>query len=257
MDDKGLENVQKSFSQQARNFETKTMYFSKQDYLDFIVKSIELKGTEEVLEAAAGTCVCGRTIAPHVAKVTCLDMTPAMMDVGRKAAKEKGLTNISFVPGFVEKMPFPDNTFDVVITRLSFHHFSEMEKPFSEMYRVLKKGGKLVIIDMEAASEELRDIEDRIEILRDFSHVRNRSKKEFEELFAKYHVEIIRRGSTLFPVGLTPWMNLTDTPEEKRKEIVSLMEEELAGGKKTGFAPYRENGEIRFPQRWLFFMGIK
>lgn len=190
MSSKIIESVQKSFSQQAANFETKRMSFSKQEYLDYIVKSISLTGNENVLEAAAGTCVCGRAIAPHAGKVTCLDMTPAMMAVGEKAAKEKGLENISFVQGFVEKMPFDDETFDLVITRLSFHHFSEMEKPFSEMARVLKKGGRLVIIDMEAAKEELRNIEDHIEILRDFSHVKNRSKKEFMELFEKYNIEI-------------------------------------------------------------------
>lgn len=48
---------------------------------------------------------------------------------------------------------------------------------------MLKKGGKLAVIDMEAAPEELRDTEDKIETLRDFSHVRNRSLKKFEDLF--------------------------------------------------------------------------
>ena len=257
MSSKIIESVQKSFSQQAANFETKRMSFSKQEYLDYIVKSIGLTGNENVLEAAAGTCVCGRAIAPHAGKVTCLDMTPAMMAVGEKAAKEKGLENISFVQGFVEKMPFDDETFDLVITRLSFHHFSEMEKPFSEMARVLKKGGRLVIIDMEAAKEELRNIEDHIEILRDFSHVKNRSKKEFMELFEKYNIELKKNESTPIPVGLTPWTELTHPAPEVQKEITGLMKAELAGGEKTGFGPFLKDGEIYFKQCWLFLLGIK
>ena len=71
-------------------------------------------------------------------------------------------------------------------TRLSFHHFLKMEQPFAEMSRVLKPGGKLVIIDMEAAGERLREIEDRIETMRDCSHVKNRSRSEFLELFQEY-----------------------------------------------------------------------
>ena len=60
-----------------------------------------------------------------------------------------------------------DETFDLVITRLSLHHFVEPEKPFREMQRVLKKGGKLVIWDMVATTEELRETNDAIETMRD------------------------------------------------------------------------------------------
>ena len=54
-----------------------------------------------------------------------------------------------------------------MITRLSLHHFVEPEKPFREMQRVLKKGGKLVIWDMVATTEELRETNDAIETMRD------------------------------------------------------------------------------------------
>ena len=53
------------------------------------------------------------------------------------------------------------------------------------MARVLKTGGKLVVIDMEAAEEALRNTENEIETLRDPSHVRKLSKEEFTEMFRK------------------------------------------------------------------------
>ncbi|WP_025640280.1 class I SAM-dependent methyltransferase [Schnuerera ultunensis] len=90
---------------------------------------------------------------------------------------------MEFVNGFVEEIPFPDGHFDIVLTRLAFHHFIRIERSFSEMGRVLKPGGKLVIIDMEATAEGLREIEDRIEIMGDPSHVKNLSKQEFVQLF--------------------------------------------------------------------------
>ncbi|MFR4483233.1 class I SAM-dependent methyltransferase [Sellimonas intestinalis] len=53
------------------------------------------------------------------------------------------------------------------MSRLAFHHFPNPKRCFSEMARVLKTGGKLVVIDMEAAEEALRNTENEIETLRD------------------------------------------------------------------------------------------
>ena len=59
------------------------------------------------------------------------------------------------------------------------------------MARVLKTGGKLVVIDMEAAEEALRNTENEIETLRDPSHVRKLSKEEFTEMFRKNCLSIM------------------------------------------------------------------
>ncbi|MDR1346304.1 MAG: class I SAM-dependent methyltransferase, partial [Bacteroidales bacterium] len=141
MNPKNLTNIQKSFTAQAQNFESKKLNFSKQEYLDYTIQSMDLTPNDYVLEAAAGTCICGRSVAPFVKYVTCLDATPAMLAVGKEEAAKSGITNIHFINGYIEKMPFENQCFDVVLTRLSFHHFTEMEKPFSEMSRVLKGGG--------------------------------------------------------------------------------------------------------------------
>ena len=201
-----MKKINSSFTDQAKSFENANMNFSKKEYLDYTMKAIGAARTDLVLEPAAGTCVCGRTLAPMVQKVTCLDATPAMLDV------------------LIEDLPFPDASFDIVMTRLSFHHFQEMEKPFSEMNRVLKPGGKLVIIDMEAAEESVRETEDGIERLRDCSHVRNRSRQEFVSLYNAAAYKIWKEESTKIPVRLSAWMELTKTPEAVQKDIVQMMD---------------------------------
>ena len=55
------------------------------------------------------------------------------------------------------------------------------ERVFSEMKRMLKLGGKLVLIDMEATKEEFRDTENEIEKMRDYSHVKNLSKEDYQQ----------------------------------------------------------------------------
>ena len=90
-----------------------------------------------------------------------------MLAFGKSKAEKQGLCNISFVQGDAEQLSFLDNSFDIVISRLAFHHFSKPKRCFSEMARVLKPGGKFAVINMEAAQEYLRDTEDKLETLRD------------------------------------------------------------------------------------------
>ena len=149
--------IRQAFTRQAAGFESERMSFSKADYLSYMVNRIAPVKTDTVLEVAAGTCACGRAIAPYVAGVVCLDMTPAMLAVGRAEAEKAGFDNMTFVLGDAAELPFPDGSFDVVLSRLVFHHFPDAERPFAEMVRVLRPDGRLVLIDMEAAETPLRE----------------------------------------------------------------------------------------------------
>ena len=248
------DTVKNSFKKQAEKFAA--YHMSKTEYTDYLVNRIGAKGTEHALEVAAGTCICGRALAPFVKNITCIDLTEEMLAQGKKFAEESQVKNIYFQTGNAEELPYDSETFDLVVTRLSFHHFDNPEKPFNEMKRVLKKGGKLVVWDMEATEESLREINDKIENMRDPSHTRILSREEFEEMFKKDFV-LQCEETTLVPVNLTSWMKLTDTPEGVQKEITNLMKAELAGGSKTGFPPYNKESQIMFDHRWLLLIGEK
>ena len=257
MEPKNLADVQKSFTMQAQNFESKYMNFSKQEYLDYTVQCMNLSQNDCVLDAAAGTCVCGRSIAPYVKSVVCLDATPAMLDVGKEEAAKSRLKNMEFINGIVEEIPFDEQHFDIAFTRHSFHHFQDVEKAFSEMNRVLKIGGQFVIIDNDAAEEALRETREKIEIMRDPSHVKNLNRDEFLALYEKYGYIIAKQEVTVMPVSLSAWLALTNTPDDIGKEIENLVKAELQGGNQTGFRPYIHNGEIFFEQRWVLYIGKK
>lgn len=249
--------IQKSFTEQAKNFETKSMNFTKQEYLEHIVSCVNPQKSNTVLEVAAGTCICGRSLAPFVKNVACLDMTTAMLAVGKAEAEKQRLCNIDFVQGDAEQLPFSDNSFDIVISRLAFHHFSNPKRCFSEMTRVVKTGGKLVVIDMEATEEPLRNTEDEIETLRDPSHMRNLSKDEFTEMFRERHLTMTTMYCTELPVSLSAWLALTNTPAEISADILKRLEGDINGGRLTGFRPYRKNGGIYFNHHWLIMIGVK
>lgn len=252
-----IDKIINSFTVQADGFESKSMNFSKKDFLEFTMRSIELNNKSEVLEVAAGTCATGRELAPYVGSVTCVDITPAMLEIGKEEAKKLNISNMHFEIGNAENLPYPDESFDVVISRLAFHHFTDIKIPFSEMHRVLKPKGQLVIIDMEAAEVEVRDMEDKLEILRDPSHVKNIGRQEFMVLYRSHGYKQIKNNSTKISVSLKAWLDLTKTPEDKRNLITEYLNSDLEGGLKTGFNPYLIGDEIHFEQRWLMFIGIK
>lgn len=252
-----IETIRQSFTVQAEEFENSSMNFTKEEYLDYTVSAIDISPNASVLEVAAGTCACGRALAAYAKNVTCLDVTPAMLEVGKQQAEKKKLNNMVFVQGTAEELPFLDKSFDIVISRLAFHHFKNIQKPFEEMRRVLRTGGKLVLIDMEAAKESLRDREDEIETWRDPSHIRNLSRNEIRNLFTKSGLEISKCESTKIPVSLTAWMELTKTPASVRDKIVDCMVKDIEEGLETGFSPCWKESEIFFLQRWLLTIGIK
>lgn len=257
MKPKNLETINRSFQIQAANFERKTLNFIKEDYLNYTTLSVAPKQQDTFLEVAAGTCVCGRSFAPLVQTVVCLDATPAMLQKGKQEAEESQLQNMVFITGLAEELPFLDNSFDIVFSRLAFHHFVDVQTVFREMARVLKLGGKLVLIDMEAAEDDLRAVEDEIETLRDPSHVRNLSKQEMLDLFADSGLTVIKCETTEIQQKLVNWLDLTKTPEHIRLEIIGRMQFEINGQSKTGFCPYLRGDDIYFNQKWVLFLGEK
>ena len=107
-----------------------------------------------VLEVGCGPGTFAERIV--ACEVTCLDPIPAMLDVARTrvnaARAERQEIAATFVAGTAEKIPLPDNSFDVVCCIFSFRDFQDKRKGLEEILRVLKPGGKLVICDAGKAN---------------------------------------------------------------------------------------------------------
>lgn len=252
-----ISEIRKSFEAQAEAFDSQCRHLSDKDYLDYIVLKTEPSSNDSVLEVAAGTCICGRAFAPYVKNIICLDATPAMLDIGKSECRKSNIQNIDFTVGLADDLPFKDNSFDIVISRLAFHHFTDPEIVFKEMKRVLKTNGKLVVIDMIANDISFRGNADKIEAMRDNSHVKNLSLSEMRNLYFDNSVCLKTQEQTDMRVSLKDWMELTKVPEYTRTEISRLMLEDIGGRYATGFSPYLNNNSIYFNQHWVFSLGIK
>ena len=143
MTPENLSLINQSFSIQASNFDSPTLQFSKADYLNHVLEAVSPAKSDLVLEVAAGTL--RPDFFSAVQTVVCLDATLPMLEAGKAAADKSGLTNLIFEKGFAEDLPFLSRSFDLVMSRLAFHHFSAPVKAFEEMVRVLKPEGRLIM----------------------------------------------------------------------------------------------------------------
>jgi SAM-dependent methyltransferase len=152
------------------------------DAMELLVEITRVSGTDAVVDVACGPGLVACAFARHAFHVTGIDITPAMIDQARRRQEELALRNLAWVVGEADPLPFPDGAFSLVITRYSFHHFLEPRAALKEMIRVCRPGGRVLVADV-AVPETKAAAYDRLEKVRDPSHVHALTEKEFEDLF--------------------------------------------------------------------------
>jgi ubiquinone/menaquinone biosynthesis C-methylase UbiE len=111
-----------------------------------------------------------------VRRVVAYDLSTQMLEVAAAEARARGHGQIEICAGSAERLPFPDMSFDLVVTRYSAHHWMDAWGAVREAARILSPGGTLVVIDVLAPENALMDtVLQTVEILRDLArHVRSR-----------------------------------------------------------------------------------
>ena len=155
-----------------------------QEALDRIVQPPAPSLDDTVLDVACGPGLLACAFARVAKHATGIDMTPAMLEQARKTQQEQGLKNVSWEPGDVYSLPFPDAQFSIVSSRFVFHHLQDPLAALKEMKRVCKPGGRMVVADM-APQPAKADALNAAERLRDPSHVRALPKQSLARCLAE------------------------------------------------------------------------
>jgi len=252
------EVVRESFTTQAQAFSANP-WVTDEDRIQRLVAAARLQGSERVLDIATGPGYIAEAFARAAREVVGVDLTEAMLAIGKERTQQRGLTNISFRAADAQQLPFENASFDVVVCRLALHHLQQPLNVLREMARVCRVNGKVVVEDIYASEHPARAAyQDRWEILRDPSHVRALPLSELLQLFrdASLETDAVTTADDLTP-EVERWLATTRTPPERADEIRHLLQEDLLHDL-SGTRPFQDaTGKLFFHARTAILTGRK
>ena len=103
---------------------------------------------DTVADLGAGEGTLSQLIAQRAKKVIAVDNSEKMVKFGQNLAKENGLPNLEYRLGDIESPPIDDSSIDLAILSQALHHAEHPPKALSEAHRILKPGGRLIVLDL-------------------------------------------------------------------------------------------------------------
>jgi ubiquinone/menaquinone biosynthesis C-methylase UbiE len=218
------ESVQNQFGPVAANYASSAVHAGGPD-LTAMLGSVDLAGAERLLDAGCGPGHTALAFAPRVAEVVAVDLTEAMLAQGRKLARDRNLANVIFQRGDVERLPFPDASFDIVTSRYSAHHYPHPVVALREFARVLRPGGVFLLVDVMSPDEPAQDtFLNAIELLRDPSHVRDHTVPQWLAMLAGAGFAVQALGNWPLRLEFEPWVARMNTPFLAITQIRALID---------------------------------
>ncbi|HEY5225733.1 MAG TPA: class I SAM-dependent methyltransferase [Methylovirgula sp.] len=190
------------------------------DQLEILVRE---RPTGAVLDLGCGGGHASLRVAPFVQHVTAYDLAQPMLAAVAKLAADRGLVNVATRQGAAESLPFADASFDMVLSRYSAHHWSDLSAALRETRRVLVPGGRAIFMDVIAPEQPVLDTYlQSVELLRDPSHVRDYSAAEWLGALADAGLEPGPVTQRRLRLEFASWIERINTPEPHSAAIRSL-----------------------------------
>jgi demethylmenaquinone methyltransferase/2-methoxy-6-polyprenyl-1,4-benzoquinol methylase len=118
-----------------------------------------VRSGHKVLDLAGGTgdlTAKFSRIVGESGQVVLADINDAMLKVGRDKLRDKGIVgNVEYVQANAEALPFPDNSFDIITIAFGLRNVTDKDKALASMYRVLKPGGRLLVLEFSKPTNEM------------------------------------------------------------------------------------------------------
>ena len=103
-----------------------------------------------IADLGAGEGVLSQLLARRAAFVHCVDKSPRMVKVGRELARREGIRNLDYVLGDIEAIPLKSGSVDLALLSQALHHAEQPRRALAEAHRILRPGGRVVILDLKA-----------------------------------------------------------------------------------------------------------
>jgi ubiquinone/menaquinone biosynthesis C-methylase UbiE len=234
-------DIRSQFAPVARNY-ADSPFHADPERLREVLELAAPRPEDVVLDVATGTGHTALALAPHVAWVVGLDLTPEMLELALAAARQSGTANTTWVLGDAAALPFPAESFDVVVARAAPHHFPDLAAALAEARRVLRPDGRAVFVDC-SPPPAVRDFLHEVELVRDPTHVLSHTLEEWESALraAGFSVEVLRRRELDW--RFSAWMATMSVPARTSERLAESIVAAPATARVL-LRPERREGEL-------------
>jgi ubiquinone/menaquinone biosynthesis C-methylase UbiE len=172
------------------------------------------RGNERALDVGTGAGALAFALSPLVREVVGLDPVPELLELARARA----LPNTEFVQGDGTALPFPDASFDLGATHRTLHHVAEPERVVTELARVTRADGRVLVVDQLASADPAAAAaqQHEFETARDPSHTRLLTDAELRELFAANGLSLLRERHEEERRDLAAYLDLAGAEGDRR-----------------------------------------
>jgi ubiquinone/menaquinone biosynthesis C-methylase UbiE len=245
-----MENqTQREFARQAKQMAAATA-FHAQPVLEWLVRGAGSWSSARVLDMACGPGIIAEAVAPHVRQLIGIDVSPLMIQLARERFDKAHRTNGCFGVVSAGALPFAGKEFDQVITRLSFHHFPDIPAVLSEIRRVLRPMGRLIVADVVSSEDsEESALHNSLEQLRDPTHVRMIPGSELLQLIKLAGFVLLREEQWQQPRSFTEWADIIANPA-RTEPLGNVMRALARAGQGAGISLREHAGELLFTHSW-------
>ena len=205
-----------------------------------------------VLDVACGPGVLSAVLCQNARHVVGLDLTDAALRLARRrCARAPGAM---FVRGLAEFVPFGAGCFDAAVLRLALHHVERPARVLGEVRRLLRSGGRLVVLDILTSSQpEVAELHNAIERLRDPSHTALLPPETHRSQLREAGFNALSESSWETVRDFTGWARIIT--EERRMASLEVLLRHLArAGVGAGIDLREQGGELRFTYKWGLFV---
>ena len=233
------------FDRQAKYY-ANSPTFSSGLSLDLLSKLLKGKKFLKGLDIGTGSGFTAFEISKNCTSVDGIDISTGMLEEANRIKDERKIKNVNFKIGYAEDLDYEDKSFDLVACRTSAHHFKNIKKAINEIERVIKNDGSIYIIDTITSDQKiLNSWHQKIELIRDRSHIKNYSLMEWKNYFEDSTLNLQEVHQTRVNMKLEDWMERSGTSKSD-KDLLRNEYDKANDKIKNFFGIEKIDGDFKF-----------
>ncbi len=209
-----------------------------------------------LLDVGTGAGHTAAAFAPFVKKVYGLDPAEGMLAAAREIYGY--LDNLEFTPGTGDDTGFSEDTFDIVTARHTLHHHASVPDTLKELERVLKPGGRLIIVDEVTPNQELEAWYHALETVRDPTHVRAYLMDEWRAFVREAGLEwVVGDAHTVYTLDVGSWIMRMKPTKEGAEAVRQLFRKADERARARFNIVYQHSAAVTFDIPMALILAVK